>query len=119
MSKNGGSNSSFVISFVCFILAYIINIPSIHYEGEASSAITDSGIFGGIIFGFIGLAMAFWGIAESTKQNNRQSNTIVFLPPPMIPSTKQVVVLREKKCDKCGQMNQISAKSCTMCMYDF
>ena len=119
MPKNGGSNSSFVISFVCFILAYIINIPSIHYEGEASSAITDSGIFGGIIFGFIGLAMAFLGIAKSTVKNNGQKNTVVFLPPPLPPLTKQVVVLREKKCDKCGEMNHISAKSCIMCMYDF
>jgi len=118
MSKNEGSSSSFMISFVCFILAYIINIPFIHHDDVANSAVINSAFFGGIILAFMGLVMAFLGIAKSTEKNNQQQNT-VFLPPPMPPLTKQVAVLREKRCHKCGEKNHISAKSCTMCMYDF
>ena len=67
MSKNGGNNSSLIISFVCLTLAYIINMPFIGKDSDSyipHPAIPILALFGGVILTLLGLVMAFLGISK-------------------------------------------------------
>ena len=124
---------SFVISFVCIILSYLSSFSSPFHDLITlyNPNINDSEFCCMFVFGLIGLIMAIAGIVnmlESEKVNRRRGRSIVFVPAtqqPLIPSyppppnQSQPAITTLKKCESCGEMNYISTKSCTMCMYDF
>ncbi|MCH2647096.1 MAG: hypothetical protein MKZ58_01910 [Candidatus Poseidoniaceae archaeon] len=79
MSKNGGSKSSFIISFVCFILAYIIKITIVDRDPDTYIGPPPVlAFFGGVILTLIGLVMAFLGIAKRTGIINQPDNSDIF-----------------------------------------
>ena len=81
MSKNGGNNSSFIISFVCLTLAYIINMPFIGKNPDSYityPAIPILALIGGVILTLISLVMAFLGIARRFGIINQLDNSDIF-----------------------------------------
>ena len=81
MSKNGESTSSFMISFACLILAYIINMPFIGRDPDSyitHPAIPILAFFGGVILTLIGLVMAFLGIAKRIGIIKQPDNSDIF-----------------------------------------
>ena len=81
MSKNGGSSSSFMISFVCLLLAYVINIPFIGRDPDSyitHPAIPILALFGGVILTLLGLVMAFLGIAKRIGIINQPDDSDIF-----------------------------------------
>lgn len=79
MSKNRGSNSSFIISFVCFILAYIIKITFVDRDPDSYIGPPPLlAFFGSAILTIIGLVMAFLGIAKRIGIINQPDNSDIF-----------------------------------------
>ena len=79
MSKNGGSNFSFIISFVCFILAYIIKITFVDRDPDTYIGPPPVlAFFGSVILTIIGLVMAFLGIAKRIGIINQPDNSDIF-----------------------------------------
>ena len=79
MSKNGGSNSSFIISFVCFILAYIIKITIVDRDPDTYIGPPPVlAFFGTVILTLLGLVMAFLGIAKRIGIIDQPDNSDIF-----------------------------------------
>ena len=79
MPKNGGINSSFIISSVCFILAYIIKIAFVDRDPDTYIGPPPVlAFFVGVILTLIGLVMAFLGIAKRLGIINQPDNSDIF-----------------------------------------
>ena len=79
MSKNGGSNSSFIISSVCFILAYSIKITFVDRDPDTYIGPPQVlAFFVCVILTLIGLVMVFLGIAKRLGIINQPDNSDIF-----------------------------------------
>lgn len=79
MSKNGGGNSPFIVSFVCFVLAYILKVTIV--DRDPNTYIGPSPVlafFGAIILTLIGVVTAFWGIAKRIGLIKQLDNSDIF-----------------------------------------
>ena len=79
MSKNRGSNSSFIISSVCFILAYSIKITFVDRDPDTYIGPPQVlAFFVCVILTLIGLVMVFLGIAKRLGIINQPDNSDIF-----------------------------------------
>ena len=79
MSKYGGGYSSFIVSFVCFILAYILKITIV--DRDPNTYIGPPPVlafFGAIILTLIGVVTAFLGIAKRIGLIKQLDNSDIF-----------------------------------------
>ena len=79
MSKNRGSNSSFIISSVCFILAYSIKITFVDRDPDTYIGPPQVlAFFVCVILTLTGLVMVFLGIAKRLGIINQPDNSDIF-----------------------------------------
>ena len=79
MSRNGGVYSSFIVSFVCFVLAYILKITIVDRDPDTYIGPPPVlAFFGAIILTLIGVVMAFLGIAKRIGIIKQPDNSDIF-----------------------------------------
>ena len=79
MSKNGGGYSSFTVSFVCFVLAYILKITIVDRDPDTYIGPPPVlAFFGAIILTLIGVVTAFLGIAKRIGLIKQLDNSDIF-----------------------------------------
>tara|TARA_B100000123_G_C25707324_1_gene418217 strand:+ start:754 stop:996 length:243 start_codon:yes stop_codon:yes gene_type:complete len=79
MSKNGEGYSSFIVSFVCFVLAYILKVTIV--DRDPNTYIGPPPVlafFGAIILTLIGVVTAFLGIAKRIGLIKQPDNSDIF-----------------------------------------